>query len=234
MDERLRPPWAPWEAVPVALAAIAASTVVSVALAAAFGSAGGPALLLSAMAFQVALATFTVVWIGVRHRGWVPALGLRAERPERDVPLGALVGVGLWGGLNFLVAPVVLVVWRAVTGRLPSSPNQLPGVDFAPLEIVLGVLLLVMITPIAEEVFYRGLLFGSLWPRIGTVWAAVISAALFGASHAAGGGVLVPILFVFGLLQAYLFRWRRSLTAPIVAHGVFNLIAMVLIVLERS
>jgi hypothetical protein len=218
----------------VALAAIAVSTVASVALAAAFGSVGGPALLLSAMAFQVTLATFTILWIGVRYRGWVPALGLRAARPERDVPLGAIVGVGLWAGLNFLVAPVVLVVWRALAGRLPSSPNQLPGVDFAPLEIVLGAILLVVITPIAEEVFYRGLLFGSLWPRIGTGWGAVISAALFGASHAAGGAVLVPILFVFGLFQAYLFRWRRSLAAPIVAHGTFNLIALVLIVLERS
>jgi uncharacterized protein len=234
MDQRLRPPWAPWEAVPVALAAIAVSTLASVALAAVFGSVGGPALLLSAMAFQVTLATFTILWIGVRYRGWVPALGLRAARPERDVPLGAVVGVGLWAGLNFLVAPVVLVVWRALAGRLPSSPNQLPGVDFAPLEIVLGVILLVVITPIAEEVFYRGLLFGSLWPRIGTGWGAVISAALFGASHAAGGAVLVPILFVFGLFQAYLFRWRRSLAAPIVAHGTFNLIAMVLIVLERN
>jgi hypothetical protein len=218
----------------VALAAIAVSTLASVALAAVFGSVGGPALLLSAMAFQVTLATFTILWIGVRYRGWVPALGLRAARPERDVPLGAVVGVGLWAGLNFLVAPVVLVVWRALAGRLPSSPNQLPGVDFAPLEIVLGVILLVVITPIAEEVFYRGLLFGSLWPRIGTGWGAVISAALFGASHAAGGAVLVPILFVFGLFQAYLFRWRRSLAAPIVAHGTFNLIAMVLIVLERN
>jgi membrane protease YdiL (CAAX protease family) len=46
--------------------------------------------------------------------------------------------------------------------------------------------------------------------------------------------VLVPILFVFGLVQAFVFRWRRSLAAPIVAHATFNLIAMVLIVLERA
>ena len=234
MVERLRPPWAPWEAVPIALAAVAASTVASVLLAAAFGSVGGPALLLSAMAFQLALATVTVAWVGVRHRGWVPALGLRAARPDREVPLGALLGVGLWAALNFLVAPVVVLVWRAVTGRLPSSPNQLPGVDFAPLEIALGAILLVVVTPIAEELFYRGLLFGSMWPRIGTGWAAVISAALFGASHLAGGAVLVPILFVFGLVQAFVFRWRRSLAAPIVTHATFNLIAMVLIVLERA
>ncbi|HEX5948365.1 MAG TPA: CPBP family intramembrane glutamic endopeptidase, partial [Actinomycetota bacterium] len=148
--------------------------------------------------------------------------------------LGAVLGVGLWAALNFLVAPVVILVWRAVAGRLPPTPNQLPGVDFAPLEIALGAILLVVITPIAEELFYRGLLFGSMWPRIGTGWAAVISAALFGASHLAGGAVLVPILFVFGTVQAFVFRWRRSLAAPIVAHATFNLIAMVLIVLERA
>ena len=233
MDERLRPPWAPWEAIPVAVAAVAASTVASVGLAAGTGSVGGPALLLSAMAFQLALAGFTVAWIGVRHRGWVPALGLRADRPDREVPLGAVLGVAMWAGLNFLVAPVVVLAWRAVAGRLPPTPNQLPGVDFAPTEILLGAVLLVVVTPFAEEVFYRGLLFGSLWPRLGTGWAAVISAALFGASHFAGGAVLVPILFVFGVVQALVFRWRRSLLAPMAIHGVFNLIALVLIALER-
>lgn len=234
MDERLRPPWAPWEAIPVAVAAIAASTLASVALAAGFGSPGGPALLLSAMAFQLALAAFTVAWIGVRYRGWVPALGLRAARPDREVPFGALLGGTLWLGLNFLVAPVVLLLWRGVTGRLPPTPNQLPGIDFVPVEIAIGTVLLVVVTPFAEELFYRGLLFGSMWPRLGTGWAAVISAALFGASHFGGGAVLVPILFVFGLIQALVFRWRRSLLAPIVAHGAFNLIALVRIVLERT
>jgi membrane protease YdiL (CAAX protease family) len=234
MDERLRPPWAPWEAIPIAVAAVAASTLASVALVAGFGSPGGPVLLLSAMAFQVALAAFTVAWIGVRYRGWVPALGLRAARPEREVPLGALLGGGLWLVLNFLVGPLVVLVWRAVAGRLPASPNQVPGVDFAPPEIAIGAVLLVVVTPVAEEVFYRGLLFGSLWPRLGTGWASVISAALFGASHLAGGAVLVPILFAFGMLQAVLFRWRGSLVAPIAAHGAFNLIALVRIVLERT
>ncbi len=234
MDERLRPPWAPWEAIPVVVAAIAASTVASVALVAGFGSPGGPALLLSAMAFQGALAVFTVAWIGVRYRGWVPALGLRASRPEREVVFGALLGGMLWFGLNYLVGPVVLLVWRAVTGRLPPTPNQLPGVDFGPVEIGIGAVLLILVTPVAEELFYRGLLFGSLWPRVGTGWAVVISASLFGASHFAGGAVLVPILFVFGLVQALVFRWRRSLVAPIAAHGAFNLIALVRILLDRA
>jgi uncharacterized protein len=137
--------------------------------------------------------------------------------------------------LNFLVAPVVVIVWRALTDRLPSSPNQLPGVDFSsPVEIGIAAVVLVVVTPVAEELFYRGLLFGSLWPRLGTGWAAVISAALFGASHFAGGAVLVPILFVFGLVQAWVFRWRGTLLAPIVAHGAFNLIALVQLVLVQG
>ncbi len=215
------------------LAAVAASTVASVALAAGFGGVGGPALLLSAMAFQISLAMFTVIWVGVRHRGWVPALGFRSERPDRDVPLGGFVGVGLWAGLSYVVAPAVVLVWRAVAGSSPPTPNQLPGVDFGPVEITLGVVLLVVVTPIAEEVFYRGFLFGALWPRVGSWWAGLISAALFGASHLSGGAVLVPILFVFGLAQAALFRWRRSLVAPIAAHAVFNLIGLALILMER-
>jgi membrane protease YdiL (CAAX protease family) len=217
----------------VAVAAISASTLTSVAFVAALGSAGGSALLLTSLAFEVSLAMFTVLWVAVRHRGWVPALGLRSERARLDVPLGAFVGVGLWAALRYVVVPVVVVVWNAILGRPPGSPNQLPGVDFGVVEIVLGVLLLVVVTPIGEVVFYRGFLFTALRGRVGVSAAAVISAAFFGLSHLAAGAVLVPVLFVFGFVQALVFQRRRSLVAPIAAHGVFNLIALVRILMER-
>jgi len=232
VDERLRAPWQPWEAIPVAIAAVVAAGVVSVLLVAAFGSVGGPALLLTGLAFQIALALFTIIWVAVRYRGWVPALGLRSDRPDRDVPLGGFVGAAVYGLIRFVVGPAVVVVWNAVAGHPPRPPTQL-AIDFGVPEVVLGVVLLVIAAPIGEEVFYRGFLFGGLRSRFGFWAAALLSATLFGLSHATDGPVLIPLLTVFGVAQALLYERRRSLVAPIAAHAMFNLIGFASILMER-
>jgi membrane protease YdiL (CAAX protease family) len=223
MDQRLTPPWHPWEAVPVALGAVAAATVAAVLFTTLFGSIGGPALLLTGLAFEVALAGCTLAWVAVRHRGWLPALGLRSARPEREVPVGGFIGVALYGLIRFVVAPAVVLAWQAVTGRPPAMPTQL-AIDFGPVEIVLGLVLLVLAAPVAEEIFFRGFLFAGLRRRFGFWVGASISAVLFGLSHAGDGAVLVPLLFVFGVGAAYLYDRRGSLVAPIAAHAMFNVI----------
>lgn len=230
---RLTPPWRVWEALPVVVAAVAASGVASLLFAAAFGSVGGPALLLTGLSFQVALAVFTILWVAIRHRGWVPALGLRSHRAERDVAVGGFTGAAAYGVIRFLVGPAVIVVWDVIAGHPPGPSNQFPGVDFGIVEILLGVVLVVLVTPIGEEVFYRGFVFGGLRARMGFWAAALVSAALFGLSHLAGGAVLVPLLFVFGLSQAFLYERRRSLVAPIAAHAMFNLIGFAIILMHR-
>jgi CAAX protease family protein len=217
----------------VAVAAVAASGVASLVFAAAFGSVGGPALLLTGVSFQLALALFTILWVAIRHRGWVPALGLRSARGERDVALGGFAGAAAYGLIRFVVGPAVIVVWDAILGHPPGASNQFPGVDFGVVEVVLGVVLVVLVTPLGEEVFYRGFLFGGLRARMGFWAAALISASLFGLSHLAGGAVLVPLLFVFGLTQAFLYERRRSLVAPIAAHAMFNLIGFAAILMHR-
>jgi membrane protease YdiL (CAAX protease family) len=91
----------------------------------------------------------------------------------------------------------------------------------------------VIAAPIGEEVFYRGFLFGGLRSRFGFWTAALLSAGLFGLSHATDGPVLIPLLTVFGVAQALLYERRRSLVAPIAAHAMFNLIGFASILMER-
>lgn len=217
----------------MALAAVAAATVASVLFTTMFGGVGGPALLLSGLTFEVALFLFTVGWVAVRHRGWVPALGLRSDRPEREVPLGGFTGVALYGLIRFVVAPLVVLVWQAIAGRPPPTPTQL-AIDFGLVEIVLGLILLVVAAPVAEEIFFRGFLFAGLRRRLGFWAGASISAVLFGLSHAADGAVLVPLLFVFGVGAAYLYERRGSLVAPIAAHAMFNVIGFAELLMERA
>ena len=232
LDERVRAPWSPLEAVPIALVAVAAAVVAASAFVAMFGGVGGRVILLTGFVFQLALAAATIVWVAVRYRGSVAALGLRSRRGGQDVAIGGVLGALMFLMIRFGVAPAVVLAWQVLTGHPPDAPNQLPF-QFGAVEIVIGTIVIVLAAPIGEEIFYRGFLFGSLRGRIGLWGAAVVSALLFGLSHAGDGLVLVPLLAVFGLGQAFLYERRGSLAAPMAAHGVFNVVGYTWILLDR-
>ena len=233
IEERLTPPWQPWEAIPVALGAILATFLVAIVMAALIGVGGVP-FLLTALAFQISLAGFSALWVAVRHRGWLPALGLRSGRPTSDTVVGALAGVALFGLVAFLVLPFLSLLFEGVTGRPPSPINQLP-VDFDnPVVVVLAVIAAIFGAPFGEEVFFRGFLYGSLRNRFGYWIAGAISSLFFGLFHATASWLLVPVMVVVGMGLAFLYERRGALTAPIAAHAAFNVIGFTLIVLART
>jgi membrane protease YdiL (CAAX protease family) len=232
VDERVTPPWQPWEAVPVALGALVAALVVSVVLAALVGI-GGPALLLSGLAFQLSLAGFSALWVAVRHRGWVPALGLRSGRPAGDITVGLFAGVALFALAAFLVLPALSLLFEGLVGRPPDPINQLPF-ELDPAVIVLGVVVVVVGAPLGEEVFFRGFLYGSLRGRFGYWMSGAISSLIFGLFHAGVSWLLVPVMFVVGMGLAFVYERRGALLASMSAHAAFNIVGYTLIVLART
>ncbi len=92
----------------------------------------------------------------------------------------------------------------------------------------------VIIAPLAEETFFRGMFFPallrrfSLWPSMG------ISASLFAVGHLQStlSGTLYVILAILplGMLLAWLYHRFQTLAAPIAAHATFNLINVVLLI----
>ncbi len=226
-------PWRPWEAVPVALAALCASLLVAVALAAAGAGSGGPSLLFSALVLEGAFVGFSIAWVVVRHRRGVEALGLRSARPARDLASGAWFGVGLFGLAAFLLLPLIVAVWTGVAGGPPDPIEQpIVPVDPSAVEVVLGAFVIVVGAALGEEVFFRGFLFGSLRARVGFARAATISAAVFAIFHVEP--LLVIVMFFVGFTLAWLYERRGSVIAPIGAHAMFNMIGYTLILLERG
>jgi uncharacterized protein len=233
MAERLRAPWRPWEALPVAGAALATAILASVVFAAIFGSPGGSALLLTSIAFSAALAVFTVLWVAVRHRGWVPALGLRSSRAANDVALGAWAGASIFALAAFVVLPLLQIVWRLLTGGAPPAISQpVVPVDPTPVQIVLAVAAVVIGAPVGEELFFRGFLFGSLRARLSFLPSAGISSVIFAFLH--GQALLILVMVFVGIALAYLYERRGSLATSIAAHAMFNLIGFTLILMYRS
>lgn len=73
-----------------------------------------------------------------------------------------------------------------------------------------------IMTPLATEIFQRGILFAWLRRNFNFIFSAVASAVIFGPLHI--GIVRYIQVLVFGIVTAYLYENARSLWAPIAFH----------------
>ena len=86
-----------------------------------------------------------------------------------------------------------------------------------------------------EEIPYRGFMLQKFEARLG-FWAAnLVTSLLFVAIHLPGWIALhqlsvdrVATIFVFGVVMAVVFKYARSLWAPIVAHSANDCLSFVL------
>ena len=86
----------------------------------------------------------------------------------------------------------------------------------------------VIVAPIAEEVFFRGLIYRAIGGMYSPLWGMIISGLLFGLFHF-NLGVLVPFSLI-GILLAWGFQSSGSLFVPMMVHFVINSISFVVTV----
>ena len=88
------------------------------------------------------------------------------------------------------------------------------------------ILCLGIISPIVEELIFRGLIFKRLRRRMSVKQAIVMSGLMFGFYH----GNLVQMIYgsLAGILLAYLYEKYGSVKAPILAHICMNCVAIIL------
>ena len=99
-----------------------------------------------------------------------------------------------------------------------------------PLVVGLTVLDTVVLTPVFEEIVFRGLVFATLRRRFGVPGAALLSAGIFAIAH--GYGVLgFAAVFWSGLLWAWAYERTGSLLPSIASHVADNLMASLSVVL---
>ncbi len=176
------------------------------------------------IALAVATAAFEL-WLGVwvlvaAWRRGIGAAGLGLERPIRWGPaVTAWLGsyVVLFGYFAFLLflESLGLNTERFMGGNaLPYDVTQVSAVT-----LILG-FSVVVLAPLCEELFFRGLLFKGLHAGWGMFPALLVSGFLFGAFHQ-NLSVLIPFTFI-GMLFAWAYHESGSLWTPIAAHAAVN------------
>ena len=199
---------------------------------------GGPGrLLIGSLPIWIGLLG-TAVWACRRHgSGLVRDLGLHFKWIDLAIGLGA--GLGLR-----LVIGIWAVLYNQITGQSPQGnlqPILGDGLGTG-IFLVINVLVISVIGPVVEEIFFRGLglrsALASLWrradrkrfadPRRRAWYAAGMTSALFAALHLSevtdlgSAVVLLPGLFMAGWVLARLTLWSGRLGPAILTHVVFN------------
>ena len=185
-------------------------------------SAGAAALglpVILVLSFQLLVIVPGLLWIAIRR------LPLRATL--RLYPISWRIA--LWSAL------VGLVCWPAVMGLVTLFDWILsligPGPEF-PLptglqESVIYAVVFIVLAPITEEPIFRGFVLRA-WLRRGTVPGLVLAGLLFALLHAQIT-LLVP-LTLLGIALGLLVCRSGSIYSSVIAHGCYNTVATVFIV----
>ena len=134
--------------------------------------------------------------------------------------------VGMW-----LMALIILMFWIAALNWLkldfllpPDTAQQV--MDKAGGNLIATLILVGIVGPIAEEIFFRGFVLPGLMKRFGVTQSLLLSSLLFGIFHF-DPGAIVPT-FILGLALGWVYLKTGALWPAIFAHGLHNSLAIML------
>lgn len=147
------------------------------------------------------------------------------------VGLEALIALGsiplMWMVLFACLVVVILVNGRPPTPEMPlapiaGSPN--------PWDRIALVLLAICAAPIAEECFFRGMLFNKLRRHMSPGLAVPLQGVIFGLVHPFGA-LHVALISVIGMFLGVVYLWRKTIVTSMFMHAFQNGVALALMLL---
>ncbi len=182
----------------------------------------GPAELMLGFVVLPSLAAIIWIWFATVWReahGWT---GLGYAWTSRQWLLRAVaLGVVSVPATMLITALTRPLLGPATGPALPLSPEQALGQPVYFLTMVLGIAVL---SPLMEEIVFRGLLFGWLRRRFSLWNAAGLAAVAHGIMHFDLGAM--PGLFALFLFLAWIYEYSESLWVPSIIHGIHNLVVL--------
>jgi len=133
------------------------------------------------------------------------------------------VGIVIWSIIGFIlswIAQVIAVnIEISVFGIEPGSENTAIIMEIAK-QTPIFLLIPVLIAPILEELIFRKIIFGTLYKRMNFVFAAFLSALIFGIIHQEPEHIL--IYSSMGFVFAFLYVQTKRIIVPIIVHMALN------------
>jgi len=233
--ERPLATWRWWEGILVYLLILIVSAFATLPIFRVIRSRGLANLSASAV-IAVVNVGLLVLWLQAFHPRWRKVMGV-PRRIWPEIRAGTGFGALLYPVVVFGVGIVLNLLLQEVTGRSIRSPRQLPA-HLSALGVAVSIAYAVVIAPIHEELFFRGILFRSLADRYGFAMGAGGSGLAFGLIHYVpgpwyGSVLLMGVMVFTGVALAWFYQRRGNIVASMVAHATFNVIGLTLILTLR-
>lgn len=217
-----RPPWPPWYAPVALLAAFGAITLTALPVL--------PLIFISGMSDTLGAVALLV--LGLLQDGvFIGAAVLFAgfTRAPRAWHFG-LRATPFWPTAGWTVLALALMLGFELGvielfGIDDTDFDQLG--DLSPLAGIAVAIVVVLLAPVAEEVFFRAFFYRALRTRLRMWSASLITGCVFASVHLQyyAEPVLLLVIAAFGIGQCLLYERTGSLFAVIATHAAFNTLA---------
>jgi membrane protease YdiL (CAAX protease family) len=232
------PPWPPWVApasvgigiglsIASSFAVLAAAGVTGTSLShpdAAFDLAAGAVTSLTILASALVTARLTG-----RLRPW--QFGLARLQVVRSIGWAVIALAGFALAFGALLAPFLLlgatslddssaIGYRLSSGGLPVDHSS------GPVLVFFAALGIAVLAPVCEEVFFRGVMFGSLRRWKGVWVAATITAIVFSAAHLEFSPVIFADRLIAGFVWCLVYARTGRLLPGMMAHAANNAVVI--------
>jgi len=233
-----QPRWGLGDAVGGWVLAYSATAIATALLLAAFGYSSDDAAHNRLPLSMIALS-YPPLWLGfvgvpiwaaaTKGNGWVH--DFRARIRGIDVAVGVAAGLAA----QLVLVPVVSYPWLRLLHQdvddlarpakeLADKAGSTPGIILFAVIVVIG-------APLAEELFFRGLVLRSIEHRVGSIWAVVLTGVIFGATHLQP--LQFPALAVAGMVFGLLAVRADRLGPAVMAHMTFNAATVISLLANR-
>lgn len=137
---------------------------------------------------------------------------------DKAFQLAAVISLGITSALGLNILVELMSIQSEKYSNVEAIQYSVP--------LWLGLILYGIISPVTEEIVFRGLLYNRMKRFFGIVPCMIVTSLLFGGFHAN----LPQFLYgtSMGVLMALVYEWVKSFAAPLLFHMAANIVVFVL------
>jgi membrane protease YdiL (CAAX protease family) len=190
----------------------------------------GPVALTVLLLVSPAIFASVGILFVIRPHALAGARFTDGPRTAFNLGRGVALGAAAWVVSAIVAAAVGWVVFQ-LTGQQPEE-SQIVAQMATTLPPLVAIGTIGILTPVAEEFFFRWIAVNAWERQHGTRVAILGSAVLFGAAHVLGGSWLaLPSIFLLGLILAAAYVGTRSLPLVVGVHATYNCLSLAVLFL---
>lgn len=133
----------------------------------------------------------------------------------------------LWTVLLIMGSVLLMVLTSFIGNTYENSKTEAMQQNVTFLTVFIAFVSAAIISPLYEEIFYRGFLYRWLRTRIGMRGAIFLSSLIFTIVHIPTYNAM-PVNFLSGIVFAWAYERTNSIWPAVIVHGLVNGVAVVL------